>query len=89
MNKAFRSLVDGRTEVSVEPACEPPRSFSPSSTGVSWAPSLGVPQELWGEIIEELEEFEQHSEALDVGTDSDDDDDPYDPTEFAEHDDDF
>ena len=26
-----------------------------------------VPQEMWGEIIEKLEEFEQHSEALDVG----------------------
>ena len=48
-----------------------------------------MPQELWGEIIEKLEEFEQHSEALDVGTDSYDDDDPYDPTEFAEDDDDF
>jgi hypothetical protein len=29
-----------------------------------------VPQEMWGEIIEKLEELEQHSEALDVDTDS-------------------
>ena len=45
---------------------------------------------MWGEIIEKLEEAEQHQEALDVGTDSfdDDDDEPYDPTEFAEDDDD-
>ena len=50
-----------------------------------------VPQEMWGEIIEKLEEFEQHSEALDVGTDSfdDEDDDPFDPTEFIDEDDDF
>ena len=50
-----------------------------------------VPQEMWGEIVEKLEEFEQqHQEALDVGTDSfdDADDEPYDPTEFAEDDDD-
>jgi hypothetical protein len=51
-----------------------------------------VPEEMWGEIIEKLEEFEQqHPEALDVGTDSfdDDDDEPFDPTEFAEDDDEF
>ena len=27
-----------------------------------------VPQEMWGAIIEKLEELEQHPEALDVGT---------------------
>ena len=48
-----------------------------------------VPEEQWDEIIEKLEEFEQHHlEALDVGTDSYDDDDPYDPTEFIDDDDD-
>ena len=49
-----------------------------------------VPQEMWGEIIEKLEEVEQHQEALDVGTDSfdDADDEPYDPTEFIDEDDD-
>ena len=49
-----------------------------------------VPQEMWGEIIEKLEELqEQHSEALDVEADSFDDsyDDPYDPTEFIDEDD--
>jgi hypothetical protein len=47
-----------------------------------------VPQSMWGEIVEKLEEIEQHQEAL-VGTDvSDDtDDDPYDPTEFIDEDD--
>ena len=50
-----------------------------------------VPQEMWGEIIEKLEEFEQHQEALSVGTDSfdDDDDEPFDPTEFMDKDDEF
>ena len=50
-----------------------------------------VPQEMWGEIIEKLEEFEPHQEALSVGTDSfdDDDDEPFDPTEFIDEDDEF
>ena len=48
-----------------------------------------VPQEMWGEIIEKLEELEQHSEALDVGRDPFDDDDPYDPTGFIDEDDEF
>lgn len=50
-----------------------------------------VPEEMWDEIVEKLEELEQHHpEALDVGTDSfdDADDDAFDPTEFAEDDDD-
>ena len=56
--------------------------------GIGQAVKSTVPQEMWGEI-EKLEELEQHPEALDVGTDSfdDADDDPYDPTEFAEEDD--
>ena len=48
-----------------------------------------VPQEMWDEIADKLEEFEPHPEALDVGTDSFDDDEPFDPTEFAEDDDEF
>ena len=49
-----------------------------------------VPQEMWGEIIEKLDEAEQHQEALNVGTDSfdDADDEPFDPTEFIDEDDD-
>ena len=49
-----------------------------------------VPQEMWSEIIEKLDEAEQHSEVLDVEEDSldDADDDPYDPTEFIDDDDD-
>ena len=50
-----------------------------------------VPQEMWGAIIEKLEELEQHQEALSVGEDAFDDsyDAPYDPTEFIEEDDEF
>ncbi len=49
-----------------------------------------VPQEMWGEIIEKLDEAEQHQESLKVGTDSfdDADDEPFDPTEFIDEDDD-
>lgn len=50
-----------------------------------------VPQEMWGEIVEKIEELEQHQEALDIGTDSfdDADNDPFDPTEFIDDDDEF
>jgi hypothetical protein len=50
-----------------------------------------VPQEMWGEIIEKLDEAERHQESLGVGegTFDDDDDEPYDPTEFIDEDDDF
>jgi Glycerate kinase family len=50
-----------------------------------------VPKEMWGEIIEKLDEAEQHQEALSVGADSfyDAGDEPFDPTEFIEEDDEF
>ena len=50
-----------------------------------------VPQEMWGAIVEKLEQLEQHPEALDVEAESFDDsyDDPYDPTEFIDEDDEF
>ena len=50
-----------------------------------------VPQAMWGEIIEKLDEAERHSEALVVCTDSfdEDDDEPYDPTEFIDEADEF
>ena len=47
-----------------------------------------VPQSMWGEIVEKLEELEQHPEALGAETeDFDDDEDAYDPLEFAGEDD--
>ncbi len=56
---------------------------------ISQAVRSVVPESMWGEIVEKLEELEQHQEALDVGTDSFDDDDAYDPTEFIDEDDEF
>ena len=58
------------------------------------AVTAAVPQEMWGEIIEkleELEQLEQHPAALDVGEDAfdDADDGPFDPTEFIDDDDEF
>ena len=53
------------------------------------SPKSTVPQEMWGEIVEKLEELEQHSEALDVEADSFADDDPYEPMEFIDEDDEF
>jgi hypothetical protein len=49
-----------------------------------------VPQEMWGVIVEKLEELEQHTAALDAEIKAfDDDDDPYDPTEFIDEEDEF
>jgi len=49
-----------------------------------------VPQEMWGEIIEKLDEAEQHANVLDVGEGAfDDDDEPFDPSEFIDDDDEF
>ena len=58
---------------------------------ISQAVRSVVPESMWGAIIEQLEELEQHSEALDVGEDSfdDADDEPFDPTEFIDEDDEF
>ena len=51
-------------------------------------PRIGVRRVVGGA---KLDEFEQHPEALDIGTDSfdDADDDAYDPTEFIDEDDEF
>ena len=107
MAKAFRTLVDDGTDVSVETglrAAEKLQSVLDGRTRdtdvlemkvaldqIGQAVRAVVPQSMWGEIIERLEEVEQHSEALDVGTDSfdDADDEPFDPTEFIDEDDEF
>lgn len=106
MNKAFRSL--DRTEVSVETglrAAEKLQSVLDTQDKGSdladvivkvqtiiGAVKSTVPPEMWGEIVDKLEELEQHyPEARDVGTDSfdDADEDPFDPTEFIDEDDEF
>jgi len=107
MNKAFRSLVDDRTEVSMETGLRAAEKLQSVLDGrergtdvlelkvalyqTSQAVRSVVPQEMWAAIIAKLEELELDSAALDVGTESFDeaDDDAYDPTEFAEDDDDF
>ena len=107
MNKAFRTLVDDRTEVSVETGLRAAEKLQSVLDGrergtdvlelkvqldrIGEAVRAVVPQQMWAAIVEKLEELEQHSEALDVGTDSfdDADDEPYDPTEFIDEDDEF
>ena len=107
MNKAFRTLVDDRTEVSVETGLRAAEKLQSVLDGrergtdvlelkvqlgqIGEAVRAVVPQSMWAAIVEKLEELEQHSEALDVGTDSfdDADDEPYDPTEFIDEDDEF
>ena len=107
MAKAFRNLVDDRTEVNVETglrAAEKLQSFldgrdrgtevlelKVQMDRIDEAVRSVVPQSMWAAILEKLEELEQHSEALDVGTDSfdDADDEPFDPTEFIDDDDDY
>ena len=107
MAKAFRTLVDDGTEVSVETGLRAAGKLQSVLDGRDWGTEvlelkvqLGniskavhsvVPQSMWAAIAEQLEELEQHPEALDVGTYSfdDADDEPYDPTEFIDEDDEF
>ena len=106
MAKAFRTLVDDGIEVSVETGLRAAEKLQSVLDGrergtdvLELKVQLGqilevvkstVPQELWGEIVEKIEELEQHQEALSVGTDSFDDagDDAFDPMEFIDDDDD-
>ena len=105
MAKAFRTLVDDGIEVSVETGLRAAEKLQSVLDGrergtdvlelkvqlgqILEAVKSTVPQELWGEIIRQLEQLEQHPEALDVEADAfDDADDGYDPTEFIDDDDD-
>ena len=105
MAKAFRTLVDDRTEVSVETGLRAAEKLQSVLDGrergtdvlelkvqlgqIGEAVRAVVPQSMWAAIVEKLEELEQHPEALDVGDDGFDADDPYDPTEFMDKDDEF
>ena len=89
MAKAFRTLVDDGTEVSVETGLRAAEKLQSVLDGrergtdvlelrvqlgrIGEAVRAVVPQEMWAAIVEKLEELEQHPEALDVGTDSFDD----------------
>ena len=106
MLKSYETLVDSNTKVDVNTGIVAARRLQSLIDSRDYSHDLlvmrvqmdqicdavksTVPQEMWGEIIEKLEEFEQHQEALSVGTDSfDDDDEPFDPTEFIDEDDEF
>ena len=104
MNKAFRALVDDRTEVSVETGLRAAEKLQSVLDGrergtdvlelkvqlgrIGEAVRAVVPEEMWAAIVDRLEELERHQESLSVGWDSFDDDDPSDPTEFIDDDDD-
>ena len=104
MAKSYETLVDSDTKVDVNTGIvaagrlqslidsgDDGRELLVLKVQLGWicnAVKSTVPQEMWGEIAEKLEEFEQQQEALDVGTDSYDDDEPFDPTEFIDDDDD-
>ena len=106
MNKAFSTLVDDGAEVSVETGLRAAEKLQSVLDGrergadvlelkvqlgrIGEAVRSVVPQSMWAAIVEKLEELEQDSQALVVGTDSfdDADDEPYDPTEFIDEDDD-
>ena len=105
MAKAFRALVDDRTEVSVETGLRAAEKLQSVLDGrqrgadvlelkvqlgqIGEAVRSVVPESMWPEIVARIEELEQHSEALDVGTDDFDDDEPFDPMEFVDQDDEF
>ena len=105
MAKAFRTLVDDGTEVSVETGLRAAEKLQSVLDGRDWGTEVlelkvaldqtrqavrsVVPQSMWAAIVEQLEELEQHSEALDVVEDGFDADDPFDPTEFIDEDDEF
>ena len=89
MNKAFRALVDDRTEVSVETGLRAAEKLQSVLDGrergtdvlelkvqlgrIGEAVRAVVPQEMWTAIVEKLEELEQPSEALGDVEDSFDD----------------
>ena len=89
LNKAFRALVDDRTEVSVETGLRAAEKLQSVLDGrergtdvlelkvqlgqIGEAVRSVVPESMWAEIVEKLKELEQHQEALDVGEDCFDD----------------
>ncbi len=89
MNKAFRTLVDDRIEVSVETGLRAAEKLQSVLDGrergtevlelrvqldrIDEAVRAVVPQAMWAEILAKLKELEQHQEALDEGADSFDD----------------
>ena len=106
MHMAFRSVVEDGGDVSVETGLraveklqavhdkrDPGDDIADMRRQVNMildAVKAVVPQSMWGDIVEKLDQLEQHPDALDVGEDGfDADDDAYDPTEFIDEDDEF
>ena len=102
MNKAFQTLVDDHTEVTVETGLRAAEKLQSVLDGrerdtdvlelkvqlgrIGQAVRAVVPEEMWAAIVEELEQLEQDSKSLDVGRNSFDDADD-DP--YDEDDDEF
>ena len=105
MHMAFRSVVEDGGDVSVETGlraaeklqavhdkCDPGDDIADMRRQVNMildAVKAVVPQEMWGDIAEKLDQLEQHREVLDAETEDFDDEDAYDPTEFIDEDDEF
>ena len=89
MNKAFKSLVDDRTDVSVDTGLRAAEKLQSVLDGrdqgidiaemkaqlgrIIYAVKSTVPQQMWGEIAERLDHPDRHPEALDVEADAFDD----------------
>jgi hypothetical protein len=106
MLKTFRRLVNDDAEVSVETGLRAAEKLQAvlekrdhgeeiivmrlQVNQILDAVKAVVPQSMWGDIVDRLDQVEQHPEVLDVDAeDFDDDNDPYDPTEFIDEDDEF
>jgi hypothetical protein len=103
MNIAFRNLIDDDAEVSVDTglrAAEKLQSLLDKRgqgdeiaemrvqvNQILNAVKAVVPQQMWGDIIEKLDQPQQDPETLDAETEDFDDEDAYDPSEFAEDED--
>ena len=104
MTKAFRTLADDGTEVSVETGLRAAERLQSVLDGrergtdilklkvelgqITEAVRSVVPQSMWGEIIEKVEQLEERAGSLAVEADAYDGmDDAYDPMEFADEDD--
>jgi hypothetical protein len=104
MNKAFRNLVDDNTEVSVDTGLraaeklqffldtrDPGADIAELSAQVNrivGAVKAVVPEQMWGDIIEKLDQQQHDPETIDADTEDFDDEDGYDPLEFGEDEDD-
>jgi hypothetical protein len=104
MNKAFRKLVDDRTEVSVDTGLRAAEKLQALMNSRDYSAEMAeirlqlariidavkttVPQSMWGTIFKKLGLPEEQPVLDDAGY-FDGDEEPYDPTEFVDEDDDL